>query len=101
MSNQEEEYFAKLDREKRLALRKKLMEEKRLQNAEELRALHYLKCGKCGHGMYPQNFKGVEVDVCENCGAVLLDPGELEELAGEETGAFRDLVEFFGMNKKQ
>ena len=32
--------------------------------------------------MEPKIFQGVEIDICPSCGAVLLDPGELEELAG-------------------
>lgn len=33
-------------------------------------------------------FKGVEIERCPSCGAVLLDPGELEELAGEDQSGF-------------
>jgi Zn-finger nucleic acid-binding protein len=37
-------------------------------------------------------FKGVEIEKCPDCGAVLLDPGELEQLAGkDESGFFADL----------
>ena len=52
--------------------------------------------------MKPKLFKGVEIDICEECGAVLLDPGELEELAGEEGTAVSGLLGFFfsGSDKK-
>ena len=33
-------------------------------------------------------FKGVEIEICPNCGAVLLDPGELEQLAGKDESSF-------------
>jgi Zn-finger nucleic acid-binding protein len=37
-------------------------------------------------------FKGVEIEKCPACSAVLLDPGELEQLAGkDESGFFADL----------
>ena len=87
-SNQEEDYFARIDREKKEALRKKLAEQKEAAQKLEQAKLHYLKCGKCGSDMKPRLFKGVEIDVCVACGAVLLDPGELEELAGEESEGF-------------
>jgi Zn-finger nucleic acid-binding protein len=44
-----------------------------------------MKCGKCGGDLSSRLFKGVEIDICADCGAVLLDPGELEQLAGQET----------------
>ena len=53
--------------------------------------LHFHKCGKCGADMKTELFKGVEIERCE-CGAVLLDPGELEQLAGtDESGFFTAL----------
>ncbi len=37
--------------------------------------------------MKTELFKGVEIERCE-CGAVLLDPGELELLAGKDESGF-------------
>jgi Zn-finger nucleic acid-binding protein len=51
----------------------------------------------------PLGFRGVEIDVCESCGVVLLDPGELETLAGkDETGVIKSLASWFtfGANKE-
>ena len=46
------------------------------------------------------NFKGVEIEVCPNCGAVLLDPGELETLAGEDqAGVVEMIAGLFGFTK--
>ena len=48
---------------------------------------------KGGGDMKPRDFKGVEIDVCGDCGAVLLDPGELEQLAGSDrSNAFSELA---------
>ena len=53
-----------------------------------------------GTKMMTTNFKGVEIEVCPNCGAVLLDPGELEQLAGEDQAKVVDLVgRFFGFRR--
>lgn len=97
---EEEEYFAKLDREKKEKLRRQLNAEHAAQAAAERKERHYMHCGKCGGAMGPKLFKGVEVDVCADCGAVLLDPGELEELAGEEAHGLQGLVDFFGLSRK-
>jgi Zn-finger nucleic acid-binding protein len=94
----EESFFHKEDEQKLQKLRAKLASEKAGTVASELKALHYLHCGKCGNEMDVQVFKGIEIDVCPSCGAVLLDPGELEELAGEDAGGvvktFSDFFRF-------
>ena len=84
MASPEEEYFARLEAEKKARLAAILADEEAKARAEELQALHYMHCGKCGQQMITTHFKGVEIEVCPACGAVLLDPGELQELAGED-----------------
>ena len=96
----EGEYFARLDAEKRAALRAKLESEHGRISAEERKKLHYLKCGKCGSDMTTRPFRGLEIEECANCGAVLLDPGELQTLAGEDqTAWFASFFSFFGGGK--
>ena len=68
---------------------------------EDRRKRHHFKCGKCGSDMSTQIFKGVEIEVCGECNAVLLDPGELEQLVGEdESGRMAALAEFFSFTRK-
>ena len=69
-------------------MRKKLDGEASEAAEEALRELHYHKCGKCGHNMNTELYRGVEIEVCSNCKAVLLDPGELEALSGRDEGFF-------------
>ncbi|MAY80496.1 MAG: hypothetical protein CL930_06875 [Deltaproteobacteria bacterium] len=87
-STSEAEYFHSLQQEQ-LA---KLKEIVAMENAEEAataaKELHFHKCGKCGADMKTEIFKGVEIERCPACGAVLLDPGELEELAGKDQSGF-------------
>ena len=48
--------------------------------------------------MAPQTFRGVTIDLCPDCGSVLLDPGELEQLAGKDDScALAGLARFFKM----
>lgn len=100
--NQEEEYFARLEREQLAALKEKLAIEEANAAREERKALHKNRCGKCGGELKPRPFKGVEIDVCVDCGAVLLDPGELEQLAGDDkTGVFSALGELFSFTRQK
>lgn len=92
----EAEYFARLDKEKKEALAAQVAAEKAQADKEERKRLHHMKCGKCGGDFAPQAFRGVTIDLCGDCGSVLLDPGELEQLAGkDESGALAGLVRFF------
>lgn len=101
-SNPEEEYFKRQELQKLAALRAQ-QEEQNLEDAlRERRELHYNRCGRCGDQMEPKIFQGVEIDICPSCGAVLLDPGELEELAGEDnSGVIGGIASFFSFSKSE
>jgi len=80
-SEKEEEYFARLEFERK----KKLEEEKhkRLAEAERVRLkeLHFMRCPKCGMELIAVDYKGIEVDKCSECEGVWLDAGELEAVS--------------------
>ncbi len=95
--NPEDEYFAKLEAEKKARLASSLADQDAAEQAAALKELHLLHCGKCGQKMVTTHFKGVEIEVCPSCGAVLLDPGELQQLAGEERhGILHGIAHVFG-----
>lgn len=91
----EEEYFARED----LAKIQKLAEEKRDQmeqaEQEKLKQLHWMHCAKCGHELHPVEFRGMTIDKCFHCGGVFLDKGELEKLAGQESGVMHAVLSLF------
>jgi hypothetical protein len=96
----EEEYFRKLDQEAKAKLKAQLDEQKAASDLEARKALHYKKCGKCGGDMTTQVFRGLEIEVCDDCRSVLLDPGELETLAGaDQTAVFSSFFSMFGSRK--
>jgi hypothetical protein len=100
-NQQEEDYFRKQDQEKLRAMREETESKKSAAEAEDRRQRHHFKCGKCGSDMSTQIFKGIEIEVCGECNAVLLDPGELEELVGkDESGRMRALAEFFSFTRQ-
>lgn len=77
-SNQEEEYFAREDVEKKRKLALKQAEELEAKKKQELRDLHFMKCPKCGMDLHTLSKGKVEVDTCFNCKGIWLDAGELE-----------------------
>jgi ribosomal protein S27AE len=96
-SRNEDEFFAREDAEK---LYRAHAEQQKAQTEAERdaeKAAHWLHCGKCGYKMDTIRWRDVEIEKCFRCGAVLLDDGELEKLAGQENeaGALRSFVALF------
>ena len=99
MATNEDEYFARINAEKKARLAAIVANEEAKSQAEELKATHYMHCGKCGHKMKTTHFKGVEIEVCTVCSAVLLDAGELEILAGEDRASLiANIASVFGVS---
>lgn len=94
-SESEEEYFARQEALKR----KKLAEERQAQMEQEERererALHYMKCPKCGMQLEEITFGEVHVDKCFHCGGLWLDDGELERIQNKEPGFMGKLLGVF------
>ena len=72
-------YFAEQDEERLRELRKKVAQDANKKYAEK----HKYHCFRCGTKSLVEIDQGhVKVDVCvnENCGAIHLDPGELQTI---------------------
>lgn len=101
-SKPEDEYFARIEAEKKERLARILADEDQEKKAAELKALHHMHCGKCGQEMFTTSFRGVDIETCPGCGAVLLDPGELQELAGEDQhGLLQTVGTLFGFRRSE
>ncbi|HEY8377743.1 MAG TPA: zf-TFIIB domain-containing protein [Nannocystis sp.] len=61
---------------------------------EQLRRLHWMRCPKCGAELSEVLFRAVKVDKCFSCNGVYLDDGELEQLTGKP-GWFESMIRFF------
>ncbi len=98
----EEEYFHREDQERIRKLKEQVEREKAESERAARKALHFGHCGKCGGKMATRVFKSVEIDVCPDCGAVLLDPGELEQLVGADKSAGASwLTDFFSFTRNR
>lgn len=89
-SEREEEYFARMEFENK----KKIEEEKHKQLAQEeknrLKALHYMRCPKCGMELIEIDYREIKIDKCSECDGVWLDAGEMEQVGKmDKTGLDR------------
>src|SRR3989339_2105834 len=94
-SEKEEEYFARIEFEKK----KKLEHEKHLKLAAEekkrLKELHYMRCPKCGMELVEVHYKGIAVDKCSECEGIWLDSGEFESASRLEKSSIEKLFRGF------
>jgi uncharacterized protein len=91
----EDEFFAREDAEKRRRLALAVKRDTDAAERERLRALHHMRCPKCGLELQEVAFRGVQADVCFACGGLFLDRGEVDHLgAPERKGVLDGLLEF-------
>ncbi len=77
----EDEFVAREDAEKRRKIALAAKQETALAEQERLRALHHMRCPKCGLELQEVAFRGVDADLCFACGGVFLDRGEIDRIA--------------------
>jgi uncharacterized protein len=98
---QEEEWFAREEIEKKRKLALKQADEMEKKKKDEAKALHHMKCPKCGMDLQTLTKGKVEIDTCFNCKGIWLDHGELEEIlssGGDQRGSWTKAV--LGIFKK-
>ena len=83
-SRNEDEYFLKYDAELLKARRAELD----AQRAAAERSAHHMRCPRDGGTMAEREYHHVKVDVCDSCGGVWLDKGELEQLSHVDRRGF-------------
>jgi hypothetical protein len=84
-SESEEEYFARIEFERRKKIEREKQQKLAGEERKRLRDLHYRKCPKCGMDLIEVDYKSIKVDKCSGCDGVWLDAGELETVAKMET----------------
>ena len=94
-SANEEEYFARQEAERK----RKVAEERQAaliaEERERARALHFMKCPKCGMQLEEMAFGDVRVDKCFSCEGLWLDKGELEVIRQKEGGFMARMLSVF------
>lgn len=77
----ENEYFVREDTERIRKLAHGLHRELDAVERERRRALHWMRCPRCGIEMHEVRYRGMTVDVCLECHGIFLDEHELMHLA--------------------
>jgi hypothetical protein len=94
-SKSEEEYFARLEFERR---RKEIEARQAKLQAEErarLKQLHHMRCPKCGMELAEIEFRGIKVDRCVACGGLWFDGGEIDQVLAQGKSFFGKLGTIF------
>jgi len=91
----EEEYFARQEAERRRRVAAELQAQSIAEEREIARALHFMKCPKCGMQLEEMAFRDVRVDKCFSCEGIWLDKGELQTLHTKETGFLGRMLSAF------
>ena len=96
-SRAEDEYFAKLELERRKTAATKKADSMASDEKLRVKELHYMKCPKCGMDLSTIRMHGVNVDHCSGCGGVWLDNGEVEQMLNHEAahGVFSKVAAAF------
>ena len=95
-------FFYKQNQELIEEYRKKLDEQRRQRLEEHEKAVHWMKCPKCGHDLHESDMAGVLVDLCGSCGGLFLDKGEFELLkAAKDHTSFFKVINDLVYSKKQ
>jgi hypothetical protein len=84
---------ARVAREKR---EKERAAQEQAAELQRVKALHFMKCPKCGHDLKEEALSGVSVDRCTFCEGIFLDAGEMEALflkrEDERKGVLKRLI---------
>ena len=94
-SEREEEYFVRMEFERRRQAETEKHKRDTQEEKERLKSLHFMKCPKCGMELIEIDYRGVKVDKCSGCEGVWLDAGELEAVAGLEKSVLDGLFSVF------
>jgi hypothetical protein len=85
---QEEEYFARVEFDKRQKALKKKQSRIQQQERTRLKEDHWMHCPKCGMEMVEITFEGIHVDKCSECLGIFFDNGELDQLIEKNKPGF-------------
>ena len=88
-SESEEEYFTRIEYERRKEVEEKKNREMAAKEAAELkqlRDLHFMHCPKCGMQLIEVDYKTLKIDRCSACDGIWLDAGELDAAVELEKG---------------
>jgi hypothetical protein len=94
-SQNEEEYFALQEMERRRKLAQERQAAALVEERERHRTLHFMRCPKCGMKLEEIAHDDIRLDQCSVCEGLWLDKGELKRLQAKEAGVVGKLLSIF------
>jgi uncharacterized protein len=94
-SEQEEEYFARLEFERRKQALAERQPPAGTEAHQQQVAVDQFRCPRCGAALVQMHYKGIEIDKCSHCQGIWLDCGELERMLTDEQGFLKTLKRIF------
>jgi uncharacterized protein len=91
----EEEYFARQEAERKRKLAEARQAKLLAEEREKARALHSMKCPKCGMQLEEVAFGDVRIDKCFACEGLWLDKGELKVIQQKQGGFMMRMLGIF------
>lgn len=94
-SENEEEYFARLELERKKQWEAEREKNRSVEEKDKLKQAHWMKCPKCGHDLHTIKLQDLDVDRCVNCGGTFFDAGEMEQILAHEHPVLNRLKRVF------
>ncbi len=94
-SEKEEEYFARLEYEKKQKIEREKHEKLKAEERLKMKDLHFMRCPKCGMELIEFDYKNIKIDKCSECEGIWLDAGEMEAVAKMEKSGLDKLFSVF------
>ena len=91
----EEEYFARLEVEKKSKIAEKRQEALAKEDITRLKTTHKMRCAECGLELETIVFKGLSVHKCFHCGGAFLSAEAFQKLCGQDSGVLDQFLEIF------
>jgi ribosomal protein L32 len=91
----EADYFIRENSVSRHRLSEERKREHKKAHDQELKALHFMKCPKCGHDLETKRLSYIDVDQCTSCGALVLAPDDIDRFITEEKSILKTFIDFF------
>lgn len=91
----EADYFIREDAASKHRIHEENQRQHKKEADEQLKALHFMKCPKCGHDLEKKRMTIIEIDQCSSCGVVVLDPDDIDNFIAEEKSILKSFIDFF------
>jgi ribosomal protein L37AE/L43A len=91
----ENDYFMRETLASKHKLEQEHKREQQKTHDQELKALHFMKCPKCGHDLETKRMTYVDVDQCNSCGTLVLAAQDIDRFIAEEKSILKTLIDFF------